>query len=392
MRRRLLVALIAVAAGTVIVLGVPLAILGRVAVRDDAEEQADRQADAIGFAVVSRLADGGTVDAALLAPFATGGRSITVTDRQGRVTSAGPPPGGNSIVTDIDLGDGASVELRTSDDETERRQLVVVGVVAGLAAIAMAGAAVVAVVVARRLNRPLDELAATARRLGDGDFTARASMSGLVDVDAAASTLNQGAGRIEQMVNRERQFASNASHQLRTPLTALRLRLEEMTDIGDDDVRTEAEAAIAQADRLDATISELLRLAREGAAGPTTGPTSPPSCGPSRPDGARRPWAPAATSQSAPPRPPGRSPVLPAPHMPSMCSSTTPCTTAPALSSSTSNTTAARSRSTSPTRVLESRATRSGPCFSEASPTTARASACRSPPTLSPPMADASPS
>jgi signal transduction histidine kinase len=269
-RRRLLIALIAVAVGTVVALGVPLAILGRIAVRDNVAQRADREADAVGFAVVTRLDDGGSIDAPLIEPFATDGRYIEVTDRNGRTITAGDRPDGDTIDADVDLGDGARVHLSIADSEAERQELVVIGVVAGLAMLAIGAAAIVGVVVARRMSRPLDDLAATARRLGDGDFTARAAMSGVTEVDATASTLNQGAERIEQLVTAERQFSSNASHQLRTPLTALRMRLEEIAEIGDDAVRIEADAALEQADRLDTTISELLRLARDGAAGPTT--------------------------------------------------------------------------------------------------------------------------
>lgn len=268
MRRRLMVAMVAIAVGAVLVLGVPLAILGRITVRDEAAQKADREADAVAFAVVARLDDGGRIDDALIAPYLTAGRRVEVVDRQGRTVAGGDPVDTDSITADVDLGGGAHVRLQVSDGEAERRELVVIGVVAGLSAIAVAAAAVVAVGVARRLNRPLDALGVTARRLGDGDFTARATMSGMVEVDAAAATINRGAERIDQMVTAERQFSSNASHQLRTPLTALRMRLEEIAEIGDGAVRIEADAALEQADRLDATISELLRLAREGAAGP----------------------------------------------------------------------------------------------------------------------------
>ena len=270
MRRRLLVALVVVAVATVAVLGIPLAILGRAAARNDAVQRADRHADSIGFAVIARLNSGGQVDAALLAPFASGGRYIEVVEPDGRTTTAGSEPIDDTVGAEIDVGDGLTVRVIVPDDEVAGRQALVAGVVAGLAALAVGAAALVGVVLAHRLNRPLDQLADAARRLGDGDLSARAAPTGVSEVDAVGETLNQGAQRIEQVVAAERRFSANASHQLRTPLSALRLRLEEIAAIGDDAVRIEADAALGQADRLDDTIDELLRLARDGAAGPAT--------------------------------------------------------------------------------------------------------------------------
>ena len=154
------------------------------------------------------------------------------------------------------------------DEARDSRELRLVLLVGGLAAAAVALAAILGVLFARRLARPLDDLAVAARRLGQGDFTARAPRSGVSEIDDVAVALDTSAERIGTMVVAERQFAANASHQLRTPLTALRLRLEEIAELGDDDVRVEADLALRHADRLNATISELLRLARPDAERP----------------------------------------------------------------------------------------------------------------------------
>ncbi|HVM14928.1 MAG TPA: HAMP domain-containing sensor histidine kinase, partial [Egibacteraceae bacterium] len=117
----------------------------------------------------------------------------------------------------------------------------------------------------RRLAAPLETLAASARRLGDGDFSARAPRSGLPEADDVASALDRTAGRLASMLERSRSFSADASHQLRTPLTALRLDLEAL-DSAISEGRVEGAvallaAATAEADRLEATIDELLTLA-----------------------------------------------------------------------------------------------------------------------------------
>ena len=96
-------------------------------------------------------------------------------------------------------------------------------VMAGLALLAFAAAAGLAMVSARRLARPIERLEAVAGQLGGGNFSVRAEPSGIEEIDRAASALNKTAERLGDVVSRERAFAAHASHQLRTPLTGLRL-------------------------------------------------------------------------------------------------------------------------------------------------------------------------
>jgi signal transduction histidine kinase len=122
---------------------------------------------------------------------------------------------------------------------------------------------VMAVVLSRRLNRPLDELAQASARLGAGDFDVRAAHSGLPEMDAVADRLNATTEQLSMMLERERHFSANASHQLRTALTALRIPLEELALAEDRaEVRELTDLVIHQADRLQATIEELLALAQ----------------------------------------------------------------------------------------------------------------------------------
>lgn len=125
----------------------------------------------------------------------------------------------------------------------------------------MAAAAIVATVIARRLARPLERVAAAATRLGEGDFSGRVAPAGVPELDAVGDALNATSQRLEDLITREREFSANASHQLRTPLSALRIELEAM------ELREphppELEPAIAQVERLQMTIDTLLQLARD---------------------------------------------------------------------------------------------------------------------------------
>ena len=143
------------------------------------------------------------------------------------------------------------------------RQILKAWSLLGLLAVAVLGVtAALAYWQSRRLTRPLKQLAAASTRLGDGDFTVRNAPSGIPEIDAVGQALDSTAARLGDALERERSFSADASHQLRTPLTGLRLTLEraELGEVADPELLADA---ITQVDRLDSTITQLLALARD---------------------------------------------------------------------------------------------------------------------------------
>ncbi|MCD2185619.1 sensor histidine kinase [Actinomycetospora soli] len=134
---------------------------------------------------------------------------------------------------------------------------------------AVAGTRLVAGRLATRLAAPLEVLADDARRLGEGDFTVSADTGDATvpEVAAVHRSLAVTATRLGDLLARERAFSAEASHQLRTPLAGLRLRLEEAASLppGAPGIAEAVEGSLESADRLDRTVTELLALAREPA-------------------------------------------------------------------------------------------------------------------------------
>jgi signal transduction histidine kinase len=141
-----------------------------------------------------------------------------------------------------------------------------VGVLAGAAALV---AAALALTQARRLVRPLLNLARAADRIGSGDSRPVGRRYGIGELDRIADGLDSTVQRVTELISAEQNFAVDASHQLRTPLTALSMRLEEMVATAHDasTVREEATAALAQTDRLAQVVGQLLGRARRSSSG-----------------------------------------------------------------------------------------------------------------------------
>lgn len=137
--------------------------------------------------------------------------------------------------------------------------------VAGIAAAALALGLALAWLLAGSLARPLRELGDTARRLGRGELGARAELTGPGEQRDVAAAFNEMADRLGRVLQAQREFVANASHQLRTPLTGLRLRLEAASlKAADPAVARDLAAAEGEAERLGSLLAALLTLAREG--------------------------------------------------------------------------------------------------------------------------------
>jgi two-component system, OmpR family, sensor kinase len=123
---------------------------------------------------------------------------------------------------------------------------------------------VIAWFLANSLSKPLRDLAHTARRVEEGDLEARASLAGPKEHREVAVAFNDMTERLGRVLSAQREFVANASHQLRTPLTGLRLRLEAARVRGVAEVEPDLAAAELELERLSRLLTALLALAREG--------------------------------------------------------------------------------------------------------------------------------
>ena len=302
LRTGLLAALAYVLLLAIVALGVPLASSLSARVNDEVRSQAQGQADLVAATAADLLASAHRKELAVLARTAAAaarGR-VLVVDATGRVLadSSGPAQLGVSYAARPEIASalGGRQEQVQRPSHTlgeeilatavpiihDRVSVGAVRVTQSVAAVhsavrrvelglALVGGIVLAVglavgaVIASGIARPLGRLESVARRVAGGDLSARASIEGSREQRSLGESFNEMTDRVQRLLDSQRAFVADASHQLRTPLTGLRLRIEEARAAGvGRDAAIELDAGIAEVDRLAQIVEELLVLSRAG--------------------------------------------------------------------------------------------------------------------------------
>ncbi|MFE9257081.1 ATP-binding protein [Streptomyces sp. NPDC006879] len=272
MRRRLINSTLAVVLVVIAVFGVSLVIVETRTITNSAQESVESEALRLLGTVESRVLEKQDLNPAVLAEQLAPGHHARISLPGHGPVDVGQPLSG-SVIRGTARGDRGELvvveESRESVTSEVGRTLLVVGAVALLAVVA---AVLLAVRQANRLASPLTDLAETAERLGSGDPRPRHKRYGVPELDRVADVLDSSAERIARMLTAERRLAADASHQLRTPLTALSMRLEEISLTDDPDtVKEEASIALTQVERLTDVVERLLTNSRD----PRTGSAVP---------------------------------------------------------------------------------------------------------------------
>ena len=167
------------------------------------------------------------------------------------------------ITRDSHPGRLGTVALSRSTEPLEHRLAVLRTWLAAVSAAALVAAAFIATALARWVSRPLGALEAAAQQLGDGDFTSRAPAGGgPQEVRRLATNFNRMAARLEALVSGHQAMMADVSHQLRTPLAALRLRLDVLALQTPDPLADELAGAQEEVARLSRMVNGLLAVAR----------------------------------------------------------------------------------------------------------------------------------
>lgn len=305
MARRLLITYLTVTALTLAVVLLPLGRIFAEREHDRLTFDIERDAQAVASLVEDSLEAGTDPDIdAILAGYPAAGGRVVVVDRRGISVADSDRPdaaprdfstrreitaaldgqrssgtrssdtlGTDLVYVAIPVASGGTVHgavritYPTSTlDARVRSTWVSLGV---LSVVVLAIVAAVGMVFARGVTRPVRRLQEASGRMAAGDLAVRVDADdGPPELQGLARTFNTTAERLAQLIDAQRRFVADASHQLRTPLTALRLRLETLEPFVAESAKPKLEAAVAETNRLARLVHSLLVLARSDATAP----------------------------------------------------------------------------------------------------------------------------
>jgi signal transduction histidine kinase len=277
MRNQLRLLVAATMSAVLVAFLVPLGLLIRTIVADRVANTANRQVQTLTPLVAT--AKGADLELSVQRANVDSGYPVTVFLQDGTVLGAPAPrsaavelaASGQSLTADTAGGREILVAVQDPAEDTAVVRTFVsdaqlrAGVSRAWLVLALLGLALllvgllVADRLARSMSRPVEELAAVSRRLAAGELTARAGSTGPAEIRAVAAALNELGSRIRGLVTHERERVADLSHQLRTPLTALRLEAEALRD------PVEAEQVTTAVDALERTVTRAIEQARRPA-------------------------------------------------------------------------------------------------------------------------------
>jgi signal transduction histidine kinase len=267
MRRRILLAILMAVTVTASALGIPLGFSATALVESLTVEDLGARARQIAAILDNEVASGGDINFERVEIGVPPGGHLLVTlpDSDQRF-ELGTKLQGETITVEEPVVQHGEVVLSIDARPMRKTQTQVALLVVLVVIAAIGGGTAVATVTARRLARPMRHVADRASRLGAGDFRLDRTRYDVPELDSVAEALDASATALAQLVQRERELVGDVSHQLRSRLTSLQLRIEELTVVPDEEVASEARAALEQAERLAEVLDELMTAAREARA------------------------------------------------------------------------------------------------------------------------------
>lgn len=263
MRRRLVVSTIAIVLVVLGALAVPIGLVVYRAGEQQIEAQLEQRVSTVVSAYNDEVASGREPDFFALRSLIGPNDGLQAIRDGAFIHNDVPFTSDSSKKTIRPALDGVQIILLTDADALDQEFRELLNTLLLLAVGAIIAAAGLAAVQARQLARPLERLARRAARLGDGDFSAQPfSATHIPEIDHIGVALDTSAEKVATMLANERHFTADATHQLRTGIAGIAMRLEILSMHPDPAVSNEASTGLDQTDQLNATIDDLLIAAR----------------------------------------------------------------------------------------------------------------------------------
>lgn len=266
MRRRILKTMIVSLLAMAVLLGVPLTVVTWSWISTTAHEDLSKRLKTMYEHVLAeeaagRVAGPDAVDLEQFRLLVPPSGNLTLRGPESTAEIGSPLPA-DRMSESVTLGSGYTLTLSIPAAQVRPSQWLAVSVLVVVIAGSVGGGALIATLTARRLTDPLTEVAGRAAAMGRGDLSTAWPRYGIDELDRVSEALAEANAEIARRLERESQIIGDVSHQLRSRLTAIQLRLDELTLHPDPAVVVEAQAGVAQVERLSRELDELVSASR----------------------------------------------------------------------------------------------------------------------------------